>query len=98
MTATKGAALAMTGAGVVGVSAVTLLGLSILIAWNAIAYAKLAWSLPLAAGVVALCLVAITNLVAGYIAEGRSRRAVIGLFGQYVAPQLVARMSNNPDN
>lgn len=93
-----GAALAMTGAGVVGVSAVTLLGLSILIAWNAIAYAKLGWSLPLAAGVVALCLVAITNLVAGYIAEGRSRRAVIGLFGQYVAPQLVARMSNNPDN
>jgi adenylate cyclase len=93
-----GAALAMTRAGVVGVSAVTLLGLSILIAWNAIAYARFGWALPLAAGMVALCLVAITNLVAGYISEGRSRRAVIGLFGQYVAPQLVERMSSNPDN
>ena len=53
---------------------------------------------PLASGVLALFAVAALNLVAGYVTEGRSRRAVIGLFGQYVAPQLVERMAHDPDN
>jgi adenylate cyclase len=35
-------------------------------------------------------------MIAGYVSEGRSRRAVIGLFGEYVAPQLVERMANGP--
>jgi adenylate cyclase len=92
------AAFAMAGAGVVGIAAVTLLGLSTLLAWNAIAYASLGWVIPLASGVLALVMVAALNLVAGYVTEGRSRRAVIGLFGQYVAPQLVERMAHDPDN
>jgi adenylate cyclase len=92
------AAFAMASYGVVGIAAVTLLGLSTLLAWNAIAYASLAWVMPLAAGVIALVLVATMNLVAGYVTEGRSRRAVISLFGQYVAPQLVERMAFDPDN
>jgi adenylate cyclase len=92
------AALAMAGAGVVGIAAVTLLGLSTLLAWNAIAYASLGWMIPLASGVLALVAVAALNLIAGYVTEGRSRRAVIGLFGQYVAPQLVERMAHDPDN
>ncbi len=92
------AAFAMAGAGVVGIAAVTLLGLSTLLGWNAIAYASLGWVIPLASGVLALVAVAALNLVAGYVTEGRSRRAVIGLFGQYVAPQLVERMAHDPDN
>lgn len=92
------AAVAMAGAGVVGIAAVTLLGLSTLLASNAIAYASLGWVIPLASGVLALVAVAALNLVAGYVTEGRSRRAVIGLFGQYVAPQLVERMAHDPDN
>ena len=92
------AAVAMAGAGVVGIAASTLLGMSSLLAWNAIAYAHLGWVIPLAAGVLALLGVAVLNLVAGYVTEGRSRRAVIGLFGQYVAPQLVERMAHDPDN
>jgi len=92
------AALAMASYGVVGIAAVTLLGLSTLLAWNAIAYASLAWVMPLAAGVIAIVMVAALNLVAGYVTEGRSRRAVISLFGQYVAPQLVERMAFDPDN
>ncbi len=91
-------AIAMAGAGVVGIAAVTLLGLSTLLAWNAVAYASLGWVIPLASGVLALLGVAALNLVAGYVTEGRSRRAVIGLFGQYVAPQLVERMAHDPDN
>ncbi len=92
------AAAAMAGAGVVGIAAVTLLGLSTLLAWNAIAYSHFGWVVPLASGVLALVALAVTNLVAGYVTEGRSRRAVIGLFGQYVAPQLVERMAHDPDN
>ncbi len=92
------AAVAMSGAGVLGIAAATLLGLSSLFAWNAIAYAHLGWVVPLAAGVLALVALAALNLVAGYVTEGRSRRAVIGLFGQYVAPQLVERMAHDPDN
>jgi adenylate cyclase len=92
------AAFAMATAGVVGIAAIMLVGLSTLLAWNAIAYAHLGWVVPLASGVLALVTIAVTNLVAGYVTEGRSRRAVIGLFGQYVAPQLVERMASDPDN
>ncbi|RPH44713.1 MAG: adenylate/guanylate cyclase domain-containing protein [Burkholderiales bacterium] len=92
------AALSMAGAGVLGIAATTMVGLSTMFAWNAIAYANLGWVVPLAAGVLALIVVAAMNLVAGYVTEGRSRRAVIGLFGQYVAPQLVERMAHDPDN
>jgi adenylate cyclase len=92
------AAFAMAGAGVSGIAAVTLLGLSMLFSWNAIAYASLGWVIPLASGVLALVALAVLNLGAGYVTEGRSRRAVIGLFGQYVAPQLVERMATDPDN
>ena len=92
------AALAMASSGVLGIAATTMVGLSTMFAWNAIAYANLGWVIPLAAGVLALAMVAAINLVAGYVTEGRSRRAVIGLFGQYVAPQLVERMAHDPDN
>jgi len=92
------AAIAIAGAGVVGVAAVTLLGLSALLTWNAVAYTSLGWVLPLASGVLALLAVAAVNLIAGYVTEGRSRRAVIELFGQYVAPQLVERMADDPAN
>ena len=91
-------AIAMSAAGVVGIAAVSLLALSGLLAWNAIAYAHLGWVLPLASGVLLLTFLAAINLVAGYVIEGRSRRAVISLFGQYVAPQLVERMASDPDN
>ena len=90
------AAIAMAGYGVIGIAAVTALGMSTLLAWNAIAHASLGWVLPLAAGVLALMTVATMNMIAGYVSEGRSRRAVIGLFGEYVAPQLVERMANGP--
>jgi adenylate cyclase len=92
------AAVAMATAGVSGIAATTLLGLSMLLAWNAIAYANLGWVMPLAAAVLMLLALSAMNLVAGYVTEGRSRRAMIELFGQYVAPQLVERMTHDPSN
>ena len=92
------AALAMAGAGVAGVIGVTVLGVSVLFAWNTVAYTYLGWVLPLACGLLTLFGVGLVNLVASYLIEGRARRAVIGLFGQYVAPQLVERITDNPHN
>jgi adenylate cyclase len=92
------AAVLMAGHGVVAIAGLTLLGLSTLVAWNAIAFSQLGWVMPLASGVLVLLVIAIVNIVAEYVIEGRARRAVISLFGQYVAPQLVARMTHDPHN
>lgn len=92
------AALGMATSGVVGVLGLTALGLSSLMAWNAVAYAYLGWVMPLASSVMALMLMAVANIVAGYVIEGRARRAMIGLFGQYVTPQLVEKITHDPHN
>src|SRR3546814_9142645 len=38
----------------------------------------------------------IFNLGWSYFFEFRNRRAIVGLFGEYVAPELVAEMAANP--
>jgi adenylate cyclase len=38
----------------------------------------------------------IVNVVWGYLFEYRNRQAIVGLFGEYVAPELVAEMASNP--
>jgi adenylate cyclase len=90
------AAIAMAGCSAIGVIGLTVLGMSVLTAWNMVAYTQFGWVMPLACGILTLWFIAIANIVASYLIEGRARRAVIGLFGQYVAPQLVERMTDNP--
>lgn len=91
-----GASVAMSTCGVIGVIGLTLLGMSALAAWNMLAYSQFGWVIPLACGILTLWFVAGANIVASYLIEGRARRAVINLFGQYVAPQLVERITDNP--
>ena len=38
------------------------------------------------------------NLAIGHFVEGKARRAVIELFGQYVSPELVRRMARRPQD
>jgi adenylate cyclase len=62
---------------------------------------SIAWSnfglvVPVAAGLVLVAVLAMLNLAAGYFVEGRARRAVAGLFGEYVSPALVERMMRDP--
>lgn len=40
----------------------------------------------------------IVNAVWGFLFEFRNRQAIVGLFGEYVAPELVAEMADNPAN
>ncbi|HVL57317.1 MAG TPA: adenylate/guanylate cyclase domain-containing protein, partial [Burkholderiaceae bacterium] len=82
--------------GVVGIVAVTTLATVSLTTWNTVAYTNYGLVLPLAGGLTMAMLIAALNLAVGYFIEGRSRRAMIGLFGQYVAPQLVERMAGDP--
>jgi adenylate cyclase len=52
--------------------------------------------LPLAAALLLIVALFISNLAWGYLFEHRQRRAMVNLFGEYVAPELVAEMAANP--
>ncbi|WP_343741362.1 adenylate/guanylate cyclase domain-containing protein [Herbaspirillum huttiense] len=52
--------------------------------------------LPLASSLLLVALLFISNLAWGYLFEYRNRKAIVNLFGEYVAPELVAEMAANP--
>lgn len=93
-----GSAWAMAVMGAWAIVTVAALGLAVLFAWNTVAYVQLGWVLPFAPGVLTVLALAGVNLCALYIREQGARRAMIDLFGQYVAPPLVARMARDPHN
>ena len=53
--------------------------------------------LSLALPLILAGLLATFNLACGFLGESRSRRQLKGMFGQYVPPQIVQEMSENPD-
>jgi len=97
-TAVTGAALTlglpMVGAvGAVVLSLVAALGLWVT---GSIGWANFGLVVPVAAGLMLVTLLALLNLASGYFVEGRTRRAVAALFGEYVSPALVERMMRDP--
>ncbi|MDB5774095.1 MAG: guanylate cyclase [Herbaspirillum sp.] len=52
--------------------------------------------LPLAMALLLIVALFLFNLAWGYLFEHRQRRAMVNLFGEYVAPELVAEMAANP--
>jgi adenylate cyclase len=54
--------------------------------------------IPLAALLSSLLLIYLINIAYGYFIESRSKRLITGLFGQYVPPELVDEMAQNPAN
>jgi adenylate cyclase len=52
--------------------------------------------LPLAASVLMTATLYTVNMAYGYFVEARSKRHITGLFGQYVPPELVDRMAEDP--
>lgn len=79
-----------------GVMLVTLGALTLTIALNLYLYAVR--DVVLGGAVVVLLIVAlfIVNLAWGYFFEVRKGRALVARFGEYVAPELVAEMADNP--
>ena len=98
VTAAVGIALAfaLPAVGPLGVVLTSSLAAMTLLAWNGVAFSNLGWVLPVAGTLLLVLVLAVFNLVAGYFVEGRSRRAMLSLFGEYVGPQLVERMARDP--
>lgn len=58
-------------------------------------YARLA--LPLAATLLSILLLYAISMAYGYFFESRNKKQMANLFGQYVPPELVAKMSEEPE-
>ena len=52
---------------------------------------------PVAAILISLFLIYLGNIAIGYFVEGRLQKQMANLFGQYVPPQLVNKMAENPE-
>ena len=76
---------------------ITALVLLVLVATNVIVFHYGHVVLPLAASLVMLLLLFTFNMAYGFFVEARSKRQITGLFGQYVAPELVEEMAKDPE-
>lgn len=89
-------AFGMPALGAAGVLLLGGVGAAALVAWDMFAFWSLGWVMPMAAGLVLVAVLTALNLALGYLIEGRARRAVADLFGEYVSPALVERMTRDP--
>ncbi|QWD61814.1 CHASE2 domain-containing protein [Polynucleobacter sp. MWH-UH25E] len=76
---------------------VALLGIGLMTSLNLFAYNK-GIVLPLASLLSTLLGVYLFNIAYGYFVESKNKRLITGLFGQYVPPELVDEMAQNPAN
>jgi len=65
---------------------------------NLLAFTQVQLLLPIATLLVTLALLYIVNMAYGFFFEARGKRQMTGLFGQYVPPELVAEMAEDPAN
>ncbi|HTT07308.1 MAG TPA: adenylate/guanylate cyclase domain-containing protein [Gammaproteobacteria bacterium] len=75
----------------------TLGALTLYTAFNMLCWVKGQLVLPLASGLVLITLLFIIDMFYGYFVERRGKRQLTGLFGQYVPPELVDEMANDPE-
>jgi adenylate cyclase len=76
----------------------TLVAISAVSAFNFWAYRSLGYVLPVATVLLLIATLFIINIAWGYLFEHRKSRAIVNLFGEYVAPELVAQMAENPES
>jgi len=91
-------ALVLPVLGALGAVLASALAAMTLIGGETIAYGRFGTVLPLAASLAAVLALASFNLIVGWFAEGRARRAMLQLFGEYVSPALVEQMARDPVN
>jgi adenylate cyclase len=72
----------------------TLIGVAGL---NYAMYTRLDWVIDMFACLLLIALLFVLNLAWGYFFEFRKGRALVSRFGEYVAPELVAKMAENPE-
>ncbi|WP_460842248.1 CHASE2 domain-containing protein [Noviherbaspirillum agri] len=67
-------------------------------AFNLWMYQSLHWVMPMATALLLVAGLFVFNIAWGYLFEYRKGRAIVNLFGEYVAPELVAEMAANPQS
>lgn len=65
--------------------------------FNYWAYSEMDWVLKMAMTLVLIAAVFVFNVAWGYFFEVRRNRGLVSRFGEYVAPELVAQMAENPE-
>jgi adenylate cyclase len=78
--------------------ATTLGALALTISLNLWAYREYDTVLPVANALLLIAALFIINITWGYLFEYRKGKAMAGLFGEYVAPELVEQMAKDPEN
>jgi adenylate cyclase len=78
--------IALSGAAFLGVAGL-----------NYFMYTQLDWVIDMFVCLLLIVLLFVLNLGWGYFFEFRKGRALISRFGEYVAPELVAKMAENPE-
>jgi len=77
-------------------SVATALGGALIVALNLAVWKEGGLVLPLATSVLMIAALYTMNMAYGYFVESRSKRQFTELFGQYVPPELVDRMAQDP--
>jgi len=79
-------------------ASLTTIGVLVLVlAFNLVVWQYGHFVLPLAATLLLIICLFALNMSYGYFVESRSKRQFTELFGQYVPPELVDKMSENPE-
>ncbi|HYC43825.1 MAG TPA: adenylate/guanylate cyclase domain-containing protein [Noviherbaspirillum sp.] len=76
----------------------SLAAMAAVVGANFAMYQHLNWVVPIAISLLLVVALFIFNIAWGYLFEYRKGRAMVNLFGEYVAPELVAEMAANPEN
>jgi adenylate cyclase len=75
----------------------TLIGMLLIVGFNLGVWTQAHTVLPLAASILMTVTLYTMNMAYGYFVESRSKRQFTELFGQYVPPELVDRMAEDPE-
>ncbi|WP_341238142.1 adenylate/guanylate cyclase domain-containing protein [uncultured Limnobacter sp.] len=66
------------------------------VAINSVLYFQAGLVLPVAVVLLLVLAIFVFDVAYGYLAESRSKRQMVDLFGEYVAPELVSEMASDP--
>jgi adenylate cyclase len=78
-------------------TSVAAAGMALIVAFNFAVWAIGGLVLPLASSLLIGAAIYTMNMAYGYFVESRSKRRLAGRFGEYVPPELVDRMAQDPD-
>jgi adenylate cyclase len=77
-------------------TAAAVIGLALIVLFNFAVWKQGDMVLPLAASILMTVTIYTMNMAYGYFVESRSKREFTALFGQYVPPELVDKMAEDP--